>query len=185
MNYFPWSWYVEYWFFVRMAIFRQNGKFRETKAAITLDLKEILLSHFILQLPLRYGYTSTTVEVWKYFNYSWSMNCHFHEIFNFLNSYFNYSWSIWYTSPSGRVSIKYSSRVRVKITSPRGHKVKNTFPSGRRPQGKVFLWPWRPQGEVILTLTRESILYLPNRLVRYSILVLFISRSNLREINIF
>ena len=94
MNYFPWNWYVEYWFFVRMAIFRQNGKFRETKAGITLDLTEILLLHFILQLPLKYKNTSTTVEVWKYFNYSWSMNCQFHEIFNFLNSYFNYSWSI-------------------------------------------------------------------------------------------
>ena len=37
------------------------------------------------------------------------------------------------------MSILYLPRVRVKITSPRGQKVKNTFLSGRRPQGKVFL----------------------------------------------
>ena len=103
----------------------------------------------------------------------------------FVKSKYGDLFSIWYTSPSGRVSIKYSPEWGSKLLPREAEKVKNTFPSGRRPQGKVFLWPWRPQGEVILTLTRESILYLPNRLVRYSILILFISGLKLREINLF
>ena len=45
-------------------------------------------------------------------------------------------------------------------------------------EGLLRIWYTSPSGRV-------SILYLPNRLVRYSILVLFISGWKLREITLF